>query len=106
MVFFFLSSSPSLFPFLFLSLTIPLHIKVGVVVAPNVRSHVMANFRDFMSTYVQLSGDTVQNVLALQRVGVLCCVYIYMCVHAYVVLCCVCCIVCTCVLCVCVCVCV
>lgn len=42
--------------------------RVGVMVAPHLRSHVMANFRDFMMTFKQLSSDTVQNMLALQRV--------------------------------------
>ncbi|XP_038064522.1 VPS35 endosomal protein-sorting factor-like [Patiria miniata] len=41
--------------------------RVGVAVAPNVRTHLINNFYDFLSSYSQLRGDSVQNILAIQR---------------------------------------
>ncbi|XP_071508661.1 VPS35 endosomal protein-sorting factor-like [Diadema antillarum] len=41
--------------------------RVGMAVAPNVKEHLISNFYDFLNTYSQLQGDTVQNILAVQR---------------------------------------
>ncbi|XP_071796501.1 VPS35 endosomal protein-sorting factor-like [Asterias amurensis] len=41
--------------------------RVGVAVAPNVRTHLINNFYDFLSSYSQLQSDSVQNILAIQR---------------------------------------
>ncbi|XP_072043735.1 VPS35 endosomal protein-sorting factor-like isoform X2 [Amphiura filiformis] len=42
--------------------------RVGMSVAPEARTHLISNFYDFLSSYKQLQGDTVQNILAMQRV--------------------------------------
>ncbi|XP_065190603.1 VPS35 endosomal protein-sorting factor-like, partial [Sycon ciliatum] len=42
--------------------------RVGALVAPHVRSHLMPNLYDFMNAYTQLNSDHVNNVLAMQRV--------------------------------------
>ncbi|XP_070579924.1 VPS35 endosomal protein-sorting factor-like [Ptychodera flava] len=36
-------------------------------VAPEFKDHLVNNFYDFLGTYVQLQGDSVQNLLAVQR---------------------------------------
>ncbi|XP_041474018.1 VPS35 endosomal protein-sorting factor-like isoform X1 [Lytechinus variegatus] len=41
--------------------------RVGMDVAPNARDHLISNYYDFLGTYTQLQGDTVQNILAVQR---------------------------------------
>ncbi|XP_071966062.1 VPS35 endosomal protein-sorting factor-like isoform X2 [Antedon mediterranea] len=41
--------------------------RVGVAVAPDVKDHLINNFFDFLSTYTQLQKDSVQNILAIQR---------------------------------------
>ncbi|XP_033107964.1 VPS35 endosomal protein sorting factor-like [Anneissia japonica] len=41
--------------------------RVGVAVAPDVKDHLINNFFDFLSTFPQLQKDSVQNILAVQR---------------------------------------
>ncbi|XP_077979506.1 VPS35 endosomal protein-sorting factor-like [Glandiceps talaboti] len=41
--------------------------RVGMSVAPEFKDHGINNFYDFLSTYTQLQGDSVQNILAVQR---------------------------------------
>ncbi|XP_062589752.1 VPS35 endosomal protein-sorting factor-like [Saccostrea cucullata] len=42
--------------------------RVGILVAPQIRDHLMPCFDDFLSTYSQVQSDTVQNTLAVQKV--------------------------------------
>lgn len=42
--------------------------RVGISVAPGVKTHLLPNFHDFMATLPQLSGAPVQNQLAAERV--------------------------------------
>ncbi|XP_022318792.1 VPS35 endosomal protein-sorting factor-like [Crassostrea virginica] len=42
--------------------------RVGILVAPQTRDHLMPCFDDFLSTYTQVQSDTVQNTLAVQKV--------------------------------------
>ncbi|XP_078691604.1 VPS35 endosomal protein-sorting factor-like isoform X2 [Branchiostoma floridae x Branchiostoma belcheri] len=41
--------------------------RVGILVAPEVHDHVTINLYDFLATYKQLQGDSVQNILAVQQ---------------------------------------
>ncbi|PIK41137.1 putative UPF0505 protein C16orf62 [Apostichopus japonicus] len=41
--------------------------RVGMAVAPQVKSHHINNLYDFINSFSQLDSDTVQNVLAMQR---------------------------------------
>ncbi|XP_056017683.1 VPS35 endosomal protein-sorting factor-like [Ostrea edulis] len=42
--------------------------RVGILVAPQIRDHLMPCFDDFLTTYSQVQNDTVQNILAVQKV--------------------------------------
>nr|KAG5704115.1 hypothetical protein BaRGS_009645 [Batillaria attramentaria] len=41
--------------------------RVGILVAPNIRDHILPCFDDFLATFSQLQSDSVQNVLAAQK---------------------------------------
>ncbi|XP_052791278.1 VPS35 endosomal protein-sorting factor-like [Mya arenaria] len=41
--------------------------RIGIAVAPNIRDHLQPMFEDFLSTFPQVSGDSVQNTLAIQK---------------------------------------
>ncbi|KAJ8038159.1 UPF0505 protein C16orf62-like [Holothuria leucospilota] len=41
--------------------------RVGMAVAPQVKSHHINNLYDFINSFSQLDSDTVQNILAMQR---------------------------------------
>ncbi|KAL4240173.1 hypothetical protein ACF0H5_000967 [Mactra antiquata] len=41
--------------------------RVGIDVAPNIRDHLLPMFDDFLGTYSQVQGDSVQNTLAVQK---------------------------------------
>jgi len=43
--------------------------RVGMAVAPDSTTHLMPNFTDYLSTLSQLNADSVQNVLAVQRLN-------------------------------------
>jgi len=43
--------------------------RVGMAVAPESTTHLMPNFTDYLSTLSQLNADSVQNVLAVQRLN-------------------------------------
>ncbi|XP_067859292.1 VPS35 endosomal protein-sorting factor-like isoform X1 [Heptranchias perlo] len=44
--------------------------RVGVEVAPHLKDNLNKNFFDFLSTFKQIHGETVQNQLAVQRVEI------------------------------------
>ncbi|KAK3583633.1 hypothetical protein CHS0354_039460 [Potamilus streckersoni] len=41
--------------------------RVGILIAPSIRDHLMPCFEDFLFSYGQLQDDSVQNVLAMQK---------------------------------------
>ncbi|KAL3877496.1 hypothetical protein ACJMK2_035196 [Sinanodonta woodiana] len=41
--------------------------RVGILVAPSIRDHLIPCFEDFLFSYSQLQDDSVQNVLAMQK---------------------------------------
>ncbi|XP_067673421.1 VPS35 endosomal protein-sorting factor-like [Haliotis asinina] len=41
--------------------------RVGIKVAPSIRHHLMPHFDDFLATFHQVQGDSVQNILAMQK---------------------------------------
>ncbi|XP_052263042.1 VPS35 endosomal protein-sorting factor-like isoform X1 [Dreissena polymorpha] len=41
--------------------------RVGMAVAPSIRDHLSPMFEDFLATFPQVSGDSVQNTLAIQK---------------------------------------
>ncbi|XP_053393595.1 VPS35 endosomal protein-sorting factor-like isoform X2 [Mercenaria mercenaria] len=41
--------------------------RVGIAVAPSIRDHLLPMFDGFLATYPQVQGDSVQNILAIQK---------------------------------------
>ncbi|BFZ02646.1 hypothetical protein BsWGS_05685 [Bradybaena similaris] len=41
--------------------------RVGILVAPSFKSHIPQCFEDFIATFHQVQGDSVQNILAVQK---------------------------------------
>ncbi|KAL5019246.1 hypothetical protein ScPMuIL_004968 [Solemya velum] len=41
--------------------------RVGIIVSSGTRDHIMPCFDDFLTTYFQVQGDSVQNTLAMQK---------------------------------------
>ena len=42
--------------------------RVGTLIAPKTRDHLIPCFEDFLSTYSQVQNDSVQNMLAMQKI--------------------------------------